>query len=108
MSLLRILTCFAYAQAQVLANRWPMNSTLLAGDRSSVGIAMFWSRPQQLTPPGERLRLSTHGRKAIVNADIAGRPASRASRPHRSRLVNARPIHYHAWLHLGRSIRHFT
>jgi hypothetical protein len=47
MSLLRILTCFVYAKAHILADRWPMDSTLLAGNRSSVGIAMFWSKPQQ-------------------------------------------------------------
>src|SRR6266496_5240437 len=48
MWLLRILTCFVYARRTSWPNR-PTDSTWLAGNRSFVAIAMFWSRPQQLS-----------------------------------------------------------
>src|ERR1700730_4365726 len=46
MPLLRILTCLLgfYAEARILADHQPMDSTLLVGNRSRVGIAMIHAR----------------------------------------------------------------
>src|ERR1700730_17355043 len=51
MPLLRILTCLLgfYAEAHILADHQPMDSTLLVGIRSRVGIAMIHARSEKLT-----------------------------------------------------------
>ena len=50
-SLLRILLALLgfYAEAHILADRRPLNSTSLVGNRSRVGIAMTHARSEKLT-----------------------------------------------------------
>ncbi len=63
MWLLRILTCFAYARRTSWPDR-PTDSTWLAGNRSFVAIAMFWSMPQQLSQ-----RACVHARASAAQSD---------------------------------------
>jgi hypothetical protein len=66
------MACFARAtpRRRSWTNRWPMDSTLLAGNRSSVGIAAFWQRA------------TTASQWGVLGRPLCLRPTSQSLRPH--------------------------